>query len=129
MLVDMLAERKKLFVAHRAAKQRSKTPNKNQIRNRMCTYLKNMGGYKHNQLKGRKSLKEIISSLDKHTNNEHVETKKDDQEEAEMKRNIEIVKDDEVAIDVAITTQAHDKAGKGDNEVIECILTGDGEDI
>ncbi|GKB60608.1 hypothetical protein Tco_0916794 [Tanacetum coccineum] len=30
----------------------------------------------------------------------HVEAKKDDQEEAKMKRHIEIVKDDEVAIDV-----------------------------
>ncbi|GJW45598.1 hypothetical protein Tco_0077244 [Tanacetum coccineum] len=33
---------------------------------------------------------------------EHLEVEKDDQEEAEMKRNIEIVKDDEVAIDVML---------------------------
>ncbi|GJY26363.1 hypothetical protein Tco_0401089 [Tanacetum coccineum] len=64
MLVEMIAERKKFFVAKRAAKQRSKPPTKNQIRNRMCTYLKNMGEYKHNQLKGR-SYEEIQKLFDK----------------------------------------------------------------
>ncbi|GJX13537.1 hypothetical protein Tco_0205295 [Tanacetum coccineum] len=58
MLVEMIAERKKFFAAQRAAKQRSKPPIKTQIRNRMCAYLKNMGGYKHNQLKER-SYEEI----------------------------------------------------------------------
>nr|GEU36334.1 hypothetical protein [Tanacetum cinerariifolium] len=53
MLVEMIAERKRFFVAQRAAKQRSKPPTKAQMRNRLCTYLKNQAGYKHNQLKGR----------------------------------------------------------------------------
>ncbi|GJX02328.1 hypothetical protein Tco_0186241 [Tanacetum coccineum] len=84
MLVEMIAERKKFFAAQRPAEQRSKPTTKTQIRNRMCAYLKNIGGYKHNQLKGR---------------NEHVEVEKDnDQEEAEMKKHIKIVKDDKVAI-------------------------------
>ncbi|GKB47072.1 hypothetical protein Tco_0897825, partial [Tanacetum coccineum] len=74
MLVEMIAERKKLFATQRAAKQRSKLPTKTQIRNRMCAYLKNM--------------------------DERVEAEKDDdQEEAEMKRHIKIVKDEVVAID------------------------------
>ncbi|GJU99258.1 hypothetical protein Tco_1328529 [Tanacetum coccineum] len=64
MLVKMIAKRKKFFAAQRAAEQRSKPPTKNQIRNRMCTYLKNMGGYKHNQLKGR-SYKEFQKLFDK----------------------------------------------------------------
>ncbi|GJS02631.1 hypothetical protein Tco_0319139 [Tanacetum coccineum] len=114
MLVEMIAERKKFFAAQRAAEQRSKPPTKTQIRNRMCAYLKNMGGYKHNQLKGR-SYEEIQKLFDKAykqvnsfvpmdsevvKSNELVEAKKDDdQEEAEMKKHIEIVKDDEVAID------------------------------
>ncbi|GJV81662.1 hypothetical protein Tco_1517532 [Tanacetum coccineum] len=34
------------------------------MRNRMCTYLRNMGGYKHNQLKG-KSYEEIQKLFDK----------------------------------------------------------------
>ncbi|GKD32761.1 hypothetical protein Tco_1248270 [Tanacetum coccineum] len=140
MLVEMITERKKFFAAQRAAEQRSKPPTKNQIRNRMCTYLKNMGGYKHNQLKKR-SYKEIQKLFDKAYKqvssfvpmdleevkssetrteesskrvgnklesekskkkkiDEHVEAEKvDDQEEAEMKKHIKIVKDDEVAID------------------------------
>ncbi|GJT83146.1 hypothetical protein Tco_1057488 [Tanacetum coccineum] len=64
MLVEMIAERNKFFVAQRAAEQRRKPPTKNQIRNRICTYLKNMGGYKHNQLKGR-SYEEIQKLFDK----------------------------------------------------------------
>ncbi|GKD07683.1 hypothetical protein Tco_1187368 [Tanacetum coccineum] len=64
MLVEMITERKKFFAAQRAAEQRSKQPTKNQIRNRMYTYLKNMGGYKHNQLK-RKSYEEIHKLFDK----------------------------------------------------------------
>ncbi|GKC03481.1 hypothetical protein Tco_0995091 [Tanacetum coccineum] len=107
----------------------------------MCAYLKNMGRYKHNQLKGRsyeeiqklfdKAYKqvnsfvfmdsEVVKSSEKRTKgsskragdelesdksnkqkiDEHVEVKQkdNDQEDAEMKRHIEIVKDDEVAID------------------------------
>ncbi|GJW80698.1 hypothetical protein Tco_0144673 [Tanacetum coccineum] len=110
MLVEMIAERKKFFAAQRAAEQRSKPPTKNQIRNRMCTYLKNMGGYKHNHLKGR-SYKEFQKLFDKAYKQlesdkskkqkivEHVEAEKDDQEGEEMKRHIEIVKDNEVGID------------------------------
>ncbi|GJQ95960.1 hypothetical protein Tco_0007099 [Tanacetum coccineum] len=64
LLVEMIAERKRFFAAQRAAEQRSKPPTKTQMRNRMCTYLKNMGGYKHNQLKG-KSYKEIQKLFDK----------------------------------------------------------------
>ncbi|GJW31452.1 putative ribonuclease H-like domain-containing protein [Tanacetum coccineum] len=58
MLVEMITEKKRFFAAQRAAEQRSKPPTKAHIRNRMCPYLKNMGGYKHNELKGR-SYEEI----------------------------------------------------------------------
>ncbi|GJV21736.1 MAK10-like protein [Tanacetum coccineum] len=94
----------------------------------MSTYLKNMAGYKHGQLKS-KSYDEIQEMFDKEMKRvntyselmkgsktkeegsskragnelEQEKTKKqkgdDDQKEAEMKRHIEIVKDDEVAID------------------------------
>nr|GEV67897.1 reverse transcriptase domain-containing protein [Tanacetum cinerariifolium] len=43
---------KKFFAAQRVEEQRSKPPSKAHMRNRMCTYLKNQAGYKHNQLKG-----------------------------------------------------------------------------
>nr|GEW00599.1 hypothetical protein [Tanacetum cinerariifolium] len=64
MLVEMIAERKRFFAAQRAAKQRSKPPTKAQMRNRMCIYLKNQAGYKHNQLKGR-SYDDIQKLFDK----------------------------------------------------------------
>ncbi|GJS46919.1 hypothetical protein Tco_0597040 [Tanacetum coccineum] len=64
MLVEMIAERKRFFAAQRAAKQRSKPPTKAQMRNKMCTYLKNQAGYNHNQLKGR-SYDEIQKLFDK----------------------------------------------------------------
>ncbi|GJR63015.1 hypothetical protein Tco_1505177 [Tanacetum coccineum] len=44
--------------------QRRKPPTKTQMRNQMSTYLKNMGRYKHNQLKN-KSFEEIQRLFDK----------------------------------------------------------------
>ncbi|GJR24082.1 hypothetical protein Tco_0972609 [Tanacetum coccineum] len=64
LLVEMIAERKRFFAAQRVAKQRSKPPTKSQMRNRMCTYLRDIGGYKHNQLKG-KIYKDIQKLFDK----------------------------------------------------------------
>ncbi|GJU57174.1 hypothetical protein Tco_1234940 [Tanacetum coccineum] len=77
----------------------------------MSTYLKNMGGYKHNQLKTKsfediqllfdKEMKRVNTFVDMDTElvkgNENVEAEVDD--EAEMKKHIEIVLNDEVAID------------------------------
>ncbi|GJV73866.1 hypothetical protein Tco_1493861 [Tanacetum coccineum] len=58
MLVEMIAQRKS-SLQHK--EQQSK---ETQIRNRMCTYLKNMSGYRHNPLKGR-SYEEIQKLFDK----------------------------------------------------------------
>ncbi|GKA89211.1 hypothetical protein Tco_0811023 [Tanacetum coccineum] len=107
MLVEMIPERKKFFAAQRAPEQRSKPPTKTQIRNKICTYLKNMGGYRHNHSvtrtegSSKRAVDELESGKSKMQKiDEHVEAEKDDdQEEAEMKKHIEIVKDDEVAID------------------------------
>ncbi|GJZ41369.1 hypothetical protein Tco_0588255 [Tanacetum coccineum] len=140
LFVELLEKRKKHFAALRAQEKRSKPPTKAQKRNTMSTYLKNMAGYKHNQLKSKsydeiqemfdKEMKRVNTFVDMNTKlvkisetrtegsskragdelesdnskkqkiDEHVEAKKDDdQEEAEMKKHIEIVKDDEVAID------------------------------
>ncbi|GJS78978.1 ribonuclease H-like domain-containing protein [Tanacetum coccineum] len=133
--------RKNHFATLRAQEKRSKPPTKARNRNTMSTYLKNMAGYKHNQMKSKiydeiqemfdKELKWVNTFVDMNTGlvkrsetrtegcskragdelesdkskkqkiDEHVEAEKDDnQEEAEMKKHTEIVKDDEVAIDV-----------------------------
>ncbi|GJV57177.1 hypothetical protein Tco_1458182 [Tanacetum coccineum] len=51
LFVQLLEARKKHFAVIRAQEERNKPPNKAQKRNTMSTYLKNMAGYKHNQLK------------------------------------------------------------------------------
>ncbi|GKA35498.1 hypothetical protein Tco_0721989 [Tanacetum coccineum] len=137
LFVELLEKRKKHFAALRAQEKMIKPPTKAQKRNIMSTYLKNMAGYKHNQLKSKsydeiqemfdKEMKRVNTFVDMNTElvkssetrtkgsskragdelesdkskkqklDEHA-AKNDDQEEAEMKRHIEIVKDDEVAI-------------------------------
>ncbi|GJW70788.1 hypothetical protein Tco_0127705 [Tanacetum coccineum] len=87
LLVEMIAERKRLFAAQRVAEQRSKPPTKTQMRNKMCTYLKNMGGYKHNQVKG-KSYEEIQKLFDKTYKqvNSFVPMASDDKEKGSKKK-------------------------------------------
>ncbi|GKC03615.1 hypothetical protein Tco_0995225 [Tanacetum coccineum] len=64
ILVDLIAERKRFFVAQRAEQIRNKPPTRTQLRNKMVTYLKHMGRYTHNQLKS-KSFKEIKKLYEK----------------------------------------------------------------
>ncbi|GKC51613.1 hypothetical protein Tco_1074358, partial [Tanacetum coccineum] len=58
LFVELMNKRKKHFARLRAEEQRRKPPTKAQKKNTMSTYLKNMAGYKHNQLKT-KSFKDI----------------------------------------------------------------------
>nr|GEU58662.1 reverse transcriptase domain-containing protein [Tanacetum cinerariifolium] len=53
LLVELIEKRKKHFAALRAQEKRNKPHTKAQMRSQMCTYLRNMGGYKHSHLKGR----------------------------------------------------------------------------
>ncbi|GKB96935.1 hypothetical protein Tco_0983072 [Tanacetum coccineum] len=64
MFVDLMDKRKKQFRRLRAEEQRRKPPTKAQKRNQMCTYLKNMAGFTHNQLKN-KSFDEVQKAFDK----------------------------------------------------------------
>ncbi|GKE67466.1 hypothetical protein Tco_1521627, partial [Tanacetum coccineum] len=64
MLVDLIAERKKFFVAQRAEQIRNKPPTRAQLRNKMVTYRKHMGNYTHTQLKS-KSFKYIQKLYEK----------------------------------------------------------------
>ncbi|GKD18210.1 hypothetical protein Tco_1207368 [Tanacetum coccineum] len=63
LFVELMNKRKKHFAMLRAEEKKRKPPTKAQKRNQMSTYLKNMGGYKHNQLKS-KSYKEIQKMFD-----------------------------------------------------------------
>ncbi|GJX59529.1 hypothetical protein Tco_0290919 [Tanacetum coccineum] len=64
LFVELINKRKKHFARLRAEEQRRKPPTKAQKRNTMSTYLKNMAGYKYNQLKT-KSFKDIQMLFDK----------------------------------------------------------------
>ncbi|GJY87613.1 hypothetical protein Tco_0502241 [Tanacetum coccineum] len=64
LFVELMNKRKKHFAKLRAEEIRRKPPTKAQKRNQMSTYLKNMAGYKHNQLKS-KSYDEIQEMFDK----------------------------------------------------------------
>ncbi|GJR02908.1 hypothetical protein Tco_0525892 [Tanacetum coccineum] len=58
LFVELMNKRKKHFSRLKAEEQRRKPPTKIQKINTMSTYLKNMAGYKHNQLKT-KSFEDI----------------------------------------------------------------------
>ncbi|GJT76815.1 hypothetical protein Tco_1043540 [Tanacetum coccineum] len=64
LFVQLLEARKKHFAAMRAQEMRNKPPTKDQKRNTMSTYLKNMARYKNNQLKN-KSFDDIQKLFDK----------------------------------------------------------------
>ncbi|GJU38097.1 hypothetical protein Tco_1186451 [Tanacetum coccineum] len=52
-LAETIAAQRKFRAAQRSAEIRSRPPTKSQLRNLMMKYLKNMGGYKHSQLKAK----------------------------------------------------------------------------
>nr|GEU31753.1 hypothetical protein [Tanacetum cinerariifolium] len=109
LLVELIEKRKKHFVALRAQEKRNKTPPKAQMKGQICTYLRNMGGYKHSYLKGRsyyeikklfdremKKVNHFIamdSEAQKSCGKESQESVIDDTEE--LKKYMEIVPDDE----------------------------------
>ncbi|GJW54563.1 hypothetical protein Tco_0098648 [Tanacetum coccineum] len=64
LFVEVMDKRKKHFARLRAEEQRRKPLTKAQKRNQMCTYLKNMVGFTHNQLKN-KSFDEVQKAYDR----------------------------------------------------------------
>ncbi|GJY68618.1 putative ribonuclease H-like domain-containing protein [Tanacetum coccineum] len=64
LFVELIDKRKKHFARLRVEERRRKPPTKAQKRNQMCTYLKNMAGFTHSQLKN-KSFNEVQKAFDK----------------------------------------------------------------
>ncbi|GJU69034.1 hypothetical protein Tco_1255293 [Tanacetum coccineum] len=108
-------KQEELAVEEKAEEQRRKPPTKAQRRNQMCTYLKNLAGFTHSQLKNKSfdekdegivTRAEESSSKRAGTELEQERIKKqkidDDQEEAEMKKHMEIVVDEEEIVVDAI---------------------------
>ncbi|GJS45761.1 hypothetical protein Tco_0595882 [Tanacetum coccineum] len=82
LLAEFFERRKKQLAAERAEAIRNKPSTKTQLRNLMMTYLKNMGGYKHSQLKG-KSYEEIQGLYERQQKRIHDFTPMDSEKEAQ----------------------------------------------
>ncbi|GJZ80847.1 hypothetical protein Tco_0645841 [Tanacetum coccineum] len=93
LFVELMDKRKKHFAKLRAEVIRRKPLTKAQKRNQMCTYLKNMANYKH---KGSKK------STRKELDEESVKRQKleDDAKKAKLKACLEIVPDNDSAVNV-----------------------------
>ncbi|GJX28437.1 hypothetical protein Tco_0236516 [Tanacetum coccineum] len=63
LFIGLMDKSKKHFARLRVEDQRRKPPTKAQKRNQMCTYLRNMVGFTHNQLKN-KSFDEVQKAFD-----------------------------------------------------------------
>ncbi|GKE46398.1 hypothetical protein Tco_1477656 [Tanacetum coccineum] len=116
LFVQVLDARKKHFAALRAQEKRNKPPTKMQKRTTMCNYLKNIVGYKHNQLRHKsfvdiqklfdKALKRVNTCVpmvtDKVEELDRESTKKqkveDETEQTELKECFEIIPFDEDAV-------------------------------
>nr|GEW47794.1 uncharacterized mitochondrial protein AtMg00810-like [Tanacetum cinerariifolium] len=93
---QLLEKRRKHFAAKRVEEKRNKPPIKAHQRKIMCTYLKNIEGYKLKDLK-LKEFDSIKEMFDKAFKKQKVE---DDKEKAEIKQLMETIPDEEeVAID------------------------------
>ncbi|GJZ24980.1 hypothetical protein Tco_0562439 [Tanacetum coccineum] len=107
LFVELLENIKKHFTALRAQEKRSKPPTKAQKRNIMVNTFVDLNAelVKGSKTKAKGSSKRTGDEFEsdkskKQKIDEHVKAEKDyDQEKAEMKKHIEIAKDDEVAID------------------------------
>ncbi|GJZ06382.1 hypothetical protein Tco_0540175 [Tanacetum coccineum] len=58
LFIKLMDKRKKHFARLKVEEQRRNPPTKDHKRNQMCTYLKNMAGFTHSQLKN-KSFDEV----------------------------------------------------------------------
>ncbi|GJS21152.1 hypothetical protein Tco_0449784 [Tanacetum coccineum] len=86
-----LEKRRKHFAAKRAEEKRNKPPTKAQQRKIICTYLKNMEGYKLQDLK-LNGFDYIQEMFDRAFKRQKVD---DDKETAELKQCLEIIPDEE----------------------------------
>ncbi|GJR65568.1 hypothetical protein Tco_0011633 [Tanacetum coccineum] len=102
LLMEFIAARKKFFTIKRAEEQRNKPPTKAEQRNKMFTYMKHMAGYKDKKFKvERKKIivrKEQEQYLVKKVSRDS--QVKDDAEMAELEAYLEIVPNDDSAVNI-----------------------------
>ncbi|GKA61228.1 putative ribonuclease H-like domain-containing protein, partial [Tanacetum coccineum] len=110
LFVQFLEQRRKHFAAKRAEEKRNRPPTKAQQRSIMCTYLKNIEGWKPKSLKNKffaniqelfeKAMKRVNTFVDYRADSKKQKVE-EDKESEELKQCLEIVPDDgdDVTID------------------------------
>ncbi|GJZ28715.1 hypothetical protein Tco_0573362 [Tanacetum coccineum] len=119
LFVELMNKRKKHFAMLRAEEKRRKPPTKAQKRNLMSTYLKNMGGYKHNQLKS-KSYEEIQKLFDNEMRRVNTFIPMDSEEVKSKKETKESSKgtEDELESDKSKKAESSEEKAKGNRKKI-----------
>ncbi|GJU37211.1 hypothetical protein Tco_1185565 [Tanacetum coccineum] len=114
LFVELTNKRKKHFAMLRAEEKRRKPPTKAQKRNLMSTYLKNIGGYKHNQLKS-KSYEEIQKLFDNEMRRVNTFIPMDSEEVKSKKETEESSKgtEDELKSDKSKKAESSEEKAKG----------------
>nr|GEW67305.1 hypothetical protein [Tanacetum cinerariifolium] len=132
-------KRRKFIAAKRTTKKRNKPPTKAQQRSIMCTYLKNMDGWKPRALKNKSfdDIQDLFNKAMKRRAGDELEQKiakkkriEDENESAELKRCLEIVPDNgyDVTVDATplfsklqplLITRSTKKRGKAFSKFLE----------
>nr|GEZ52884.1 hypothetical protein [Tanacetum cinerariifolium] len=104
LFMELLEKRRKFFAAKRAEEKRNRPPTKAQQSSLLCTYLKNMDGWKPRALKNKyfakiqelfdKAMKKINTFVDFRT-----ELIDDDTDIAELKQLVNIIPKEDIAIE------------------------------
>ncbi|GJT68548.1 hypothetical protein Tco_1020028 [Tanacetum coccineum] len=99
LFVQFLEQRRNHFAAKRAEEKRNKPPTRAQQRSIMCTYLKNMEGWKPKSLKNKTELveessKKAETELVKESSKKAEQKLEEDKESEELKQCFKIIPDD-----------------------------------
>ncbi|GJV33949.1 hypothetical protein Tco_1394349 [Tanacetum coccineum] len=99
MLVEMIVERKRFFAAHRAEQIRNKPPTRAQLKNKMVTYLKQMGN-KKGKAEGSRKKTVVRKRIGEKLDDESVKRQKieDDAEKEVLIAYLDIILGDDEAI-------------------------------
>nr|GEY72454.1 hypothetical protein [Tanacetum cinerariifolium] len=114
LLVELIESRRKYFTAKRAEEIKSKPPTKAQQKSLMCTYMRNMEGFKQKDFKGKSfdDIKKIFKRAGQELEQESAKKQKlveleqakvADDDTAELKRCLEIVSKDDDDVEIKAT--------------------------
>ncbi|GKA15780.1 hypothetical protein Tco_0695527 [Tanacetum coccineum] len=137
LFVQFLEQRRKHFAAKRAKEKRNRPPTKAQQRSIMCTYLKNMEGWKPKSLKSKSfaNIQELFDKAFKRVNT-FVDYRTELVEESSKKAEAEIAQESSSkrageALEQESSKKQKLEEGKESEELKQCleIVPDDGDDV